>query len=214
MVFEINQDCKITQKVIRDSIVYFIDDFYLNPYDVLKLFLSTPAELHKKDCRPSFNSIYFDDRRHSFISDEITPVYDYLIDICKQEPEHTKKTVSTNFTRFRKVSFNNYINNYWWPHIDPGYTAILYLNQDDCYSGTNLYKPLDIEKEPPANVNEHASPWRNKIYFELIETLEPKFNRMVLFDGFKFHHGMNICNDDYFDEKYRMNQVFFFKKNV
>jgi hypothetical protein len=34
---------------------------------------------------------------------------------------------------------------------------------------------------------------------------------MVLFDGFKFFHGMNICNRDYFEETYRMNQVLFFK---
>ena len=35
---------------------------------------------------------------------------------------------------------------------------------------------------------------------------------MVLFDGM-IPHGMNICNDRYFGEEYRKNQVFFFDKD-
>ena len=34
---------------------------------------------------------------------------------------------------------------------------------------------------------------------------------MILFDGFKYYHGMNICNDDYSSEIYRMNQALFFR---
>ena len=34
---------------------------------------------------------------------------------------------------------------------------------------------------------------------------------IVLFDGLKFPHGMDISNDFYFNKKYRKNQVFFFK---
>ena len=59
-------------------------------------------------------------------------------------------------------------------------------------------------------VNEHYAPWRSKDEFELIKHLEPKYNRLVFFDGYKFPHGMNICTDRYFGEEYRKNQVFFF----
>ena len=34
---------------------------------------------------------------------------------------------------------------------------------------------------------------------------------MVLYDGMRFLHGMNICNDDYFSDTYRVNQVYFFE---
>ncbi len=212
MFFEINYNHKIIEKNIKDSVIYIIDDFYLRPYDVLEFFLTVPPELHKKDSKPSFNSIYFEDRRHKIISNKIIGVYDYLSNICKQVPETRGDLIVTNFTRFKKTSYNDYTNNYWWPHRDCGYNAILYLNEGDFYSGTNLYNPLNIEEEPPANTNEHHHPWRNKVHYELIESIEPKFNRMVIFDGLKFFHGMNICNDDYFGEIYRMNQVFFFKK--
>ena len=72
-----------------------------------------------------------------------------------------------------------------------------------------LLFPIFPKNEPP-NYPEHYKPWRSKENYRLIETLEPKFNRMVLFDGLKFFHGMNICNDDYFSDQYRMNQVLFF----
>ena len=44
---------------------------------------------------------------------------------------------------------------------------------------------------------------------EKIEGVLPIPNRMVLFDGSKFFHGMNITNDDYFEKECRMNQVLF-----
>ena len=47
--------------------------------------------------------------------------------------------------------------------------------------------------------------------YKIIKTLEPKYNRLVLFDGDEFPHGMNIVNDMYFSNEYRNNQVFFFE---
>ena len=152
--------------------------------------------------------IYFEDKRHSIKSHHISKVYDFLSRVCNQTPV-TEPLILTNCTRFKKCEFNDYQNNYWWPHTDSGYTAIIYLNREDSISGTNLYENLNPEKEPP-NCPEHYSPWRSKKNYRLIETLQPKFNRMILFDGLKFIHGMNICNDDYFNEIYRMNQVLFF----
>ena len=50
----------------------------------------------------------------------------------------------------------------------------------------------------------------NKKDFIVLKTLEPKYNRFVFFDGYRFPHGMNICTDRYFGQEYRKNQVFFF----
>ena len=80
-------------------------------------------------------------------------------------------------------------------------------------SGTNLYENLDPDNES-SQCHEHSSPWRSKNKFRIVKTLYPRYNRMVLFDGSKFFHGMNICNDDYFGENYRFNQVFFLKPDI
>ena len=55
-------------------------------------------------------------------------------------------------------------------------------------------------------------PWRLKEDFRVLKHLQPKFNRLVFFDGYKFLHGMNIKNKRYFSEEYRNNQVFFYKQ--
>ena len=49
-----------------------------------------------------------------------------------------------------------------------------------------------------------------EVLTNLNKTLEPKYNRFVFFDGYRFSHGMNICTDRYFGAEYRKNQVFFF----
>ena len=46
---------------------------------------------------------------------------------------------------------------------------------------------------------------------KVLKKIKPKYNRLVLFDGDKFLHGMNIVNNRYFSDEYRCNQVFFFK---
>ena len=46
--------------------------------------------------------------------------------------------------------------------------------------------------------------------YKLLKTLEPSYNRLVLFDGLKFIHGMDVTNDRYFGNESRNNQVFFF----
>ncbi len=62
------------------------------------------------------------------------------------------------------------------------------------------------------SIPEHSAPWRQKEKYKKIKTLIPKYNRLVLFDGYKFPHGMNITNDRYFSNEYRNNQVFFFER--
>ena len=54
----------------------------------------------------------------------------------------------------------------------------------------------------------------NTYHNQFEETIKIKniYNRLVLFDGDKFIHGMNIVNDRYFSDEYRCNQVFFFKR--
>jgi hypothetical protein len=209
-IFEINQNVVVETQLLNNSEVYIIDDFYKHPEKVLNLFLSVPPKIHKKNEKLSYNQIYFDDRRHRLKSDKISHVYKFLGSLCNQKSVLGDDAVVTNFTRFKTSAFNDYKQNYWWPHIDEGYTGILYLS-DDTESGTNLYNVLNYTKD--FNTNEHYTPWRSKKDYQILMSLKSKFNRMVLFDGLKFCHAMNICNQKYFGGEYRINQVFFFSES-
>ena len=212
-MFELSKNISINLEIFYNSKIYIIDNFYQNPDVILNFFLNQTPELFKINETPTNNSIYFEDRRHNLFSDELEKVYDFLSFLCDQDAFQKKSTITTNAIRFYNNTFNDYKNNYWWPHKDCGYTGIVYFNYLDEVSGTNLYKNLDPMNEPP-KCPEHFSPWRDKNKYKLIKTLFPKYNRLVLFDAKKFWHGMNICNDDYFGENYRFNQVFFFLNNT
>ena len=207
-IFEINEQSEITSFELDGSTFYFKDEFYKNPKLVLDFILKQKSILWKNWQTPSYNGIYFEDYRHRVDIPEMDTVFSYVSNICKKPPFHTKLT--TNVMRLKKEKFNDYENNYWWPHLDKGYTAIIYLNPFS-YFGTNIY---DIVEEDVSmnTVNEHFAPWRSKNNWEIKATILAKFNRMVLFDGSKFYHGANISNDMFFDEIFRINQVMFFQK--
>jgi hypothetical protein len=210
-MFELNDNITIQEFLVEDSPVYIIDNFYKNPEEIVNFLLETEPEFHKIDEYPSFNSVYFEDRRHDIQSDEVIKVYEFLSNVCKQNIFGDGDEIVTNFFKFKKNSFNDYTNNYWHPHIDYGYNAIIYFNENDFCSGTNLYEYLNPSDNHPQNIPEHYAPWESKEKYKLIHSIEPRYNRMVLFDGFKYYHGMNICNDDYSGETYRINQVLFFQ---
>lgn len=213
-MFELNPYFSVKEEIFHDSKIFFIDDFYANPDEVKEYFLTKESRLNKFNQKPSFNNLHFEDRRHSIISENIVEVYKVLQSICNQKPL-CENLIITNLTRFKKVSFNDYENNYWWPHQDNGYNGIVYLNKNDSLSGTNLYQCFHLnELIERDTIFEHLEPWRDKEKYKLIKSIRPKYNQLVLFDGKKFLHGMNICNDDYFSQAYRLNQVFFFEEGA
>ena len=210
-MFELNDNLEIKKQFFEGSIIYIIDDFYKYPQEVDDYLFGQPNKipLHKQWEEPSMNGVYFEDRRHqsySIDSLDIEEVYHFLSNLCGQEPLREGKEILTNCTRFKRHPFNDYKNYYWWPHIDGGYNGIVYFNHDNKH-GTCFYEER-VEK--PDEEPEHYRPWGLKKDFIVTKTLEPKYNRLVFFDGYNFPHGMNICTDRYFGEEYRKNQVFFF----
>jgi hypothetical protein len=198
----------VKENKVEGSTIYQIDDYYSDPDSVVRSFLGTLPGLWKGDESRSMNGVYFEDRRHDVYHSDSIRVYDDLAEICGHRAIESGQVI-TNLTRFKKCEFNNYHDHYWWPHKDAGYTGIIYLNNNPGdRSGTNLYISKDIDNK--TGVNEHEFPWRSKEYYEVIHTLEPKYNRLYIFNGNKFTHGMNIVDDMYFGEEYRLNQVFFF----
>lgn len=210
-MFKINPNKKVHVEILEDSKIFIIDDFYMTPDKVVEFLSQKAPYVHKSDDEGSYNGIYFNDLRHSENVSELRPVYRYLSSLCDRRPIGATTKLQTNVTRFNSyyTDWNDHENNYWWPHKDLGYTAIVYLNKDDTENGTNLYHNLCPDKEPPP-VPEHVEPWRPKERFKLLKSLKPRYNRLVLFDGNKFLHGMNICTFDYYSNYYRINQSLFF----
>ena len=193
-IFDINPKSKIKVIEFNESPFYIIDNFYQNPNLILELIFKNNPILWKNWQKPSYNGIYFEDYRHQMQVSGIENVFDHLSNICNKN-SYEKKFL-TNVMKFKRHKFNNYKNNYWWPHLDRGYTAIVYLNTMEC-SGTNIYYPLQDDFEMKYQ-NEHFCPWRGKEYWQVCATIISKFNRLVLFDASKFYHGASIDDDSFF----------------
>lgn len=196
-------DLEVRSDDFMGSKIYYIDNFYKYPNELIAYLHTQHASLWKDRESPSYNGIFFEDRRHEIESNKIANIAKFLSNLCGDLTLYSR--VRTNFTRFKRCSFNNFNDNYWWPHQDLGYTAIIYFNS----SSTNLYEV--VEAENLKGVKEHFAPWRSKRKFNIIKTIEPKFNSLVLFDGKKFFHGMNISDYTYFGSEYRTNQAIFLK---
>lgn len=200
----LNFNKEVEVEIFDDSPIYTIKNFYTNPNDILNLLDKTPAQLWKNWETPSYNGIHFTDQRHDFVYEGLTEITTFLSSICKQPVSQGNKIIS-NKLRFIDYDFNDYFNGYWAPHNDLGYTAIIYLNICG-NTGTNLYKCIGKDNW---DTPEHYQPWRPKKEYQVIKTLDAEFNKLVMFDGKKFLHGMSI-EDDCFFTNYRLNQVIFF----
>jgi len=207
-MFRLNNRLQIKQETLQESVIYYIDNFYLHPKKVEEYLFDPETPLHKIEQKPSYNNIHFEDRRLIKKDERINTVVDFLSQICGQRPD--TYDIVTNMQRFFDHDFNDYKNCIWWPHKDFGYNGIVYFNKDDNECGTNLYSEDTTDELP--NAPEHYQPWRLREKYEILKVLEPKYNRLVFFDGFKFPHGANIFNNRYFGEEYRKNQVFFFQR--
>tara|TARA_B100000085_G_scaffold158502_1_gene144099 strand:+ start:210 stop:860 length:651 start_codon:yes stop_codon:yes gene_type:complete len=203
-MLELNKNLDVEVEDFQDSKIYYIHDFYKDPDSIKKGLDSIQPDYFKRHQVGSYNGIHFHDMRHDIRASGIPFVTRVLNNLCGQTPYDTQHLL-TNCHRFEKTDFNNYEDYYWWPHTDTGYVALIYFNKDDTECGTNLYELIDdTEIEERKETKEHYNPWRPKDRYKLLKTIEPTYNMCVLFDGLIWH-GMNICNDRYFEET-RINQ--------
>lgn len=201
-IWQINDDSEVKTVEVNGSNLYIINNFYKYPEKVLEFFKTKEATFHKFDTPNSKNRIEFQDRRHRFYFKEFEKVENHLAKIVGQQPKN-KGLVLSNCFKFYDNTFNDWENKYWIPHIDFGYNAIVYF--DDAQ--TNLYKKVmdhDFNKLP-----EHQVCWIDKKYYEVLLTIQGKFNTLFAFDG-KIPHGQAIDSKKYTKE-YRITQPIFFK---
>jgi hypothetical protein len=206
-MFEFNNLINIDIKIINDSKIFFIENFFKQPDKIVEYLETNNPLFHKNDERYKTNynnGTKFIDARHEITGPEIKNLYEKINLLIDQTiPENL--TIGSNIFQMIDVEFNDYQNNFWFPHYDKGYTGIIYLNELTC-AGTNLYEQVVEDYD---NIAEHLIPWRSKTKYNVIYTIPNKYNQMVLFDGKKFKHGMAI-NDDIFFNEIRKNLVLFF----
>ena len=208
-MLKLNKKLDVEVEEFYGSNIYYIHDFYQDP-DSIKEGLDSIESVFFKTTfdtdEGTNNGLHFEDRRHHIETNEIKFITKVLSNLCGQDPFDDKNFV-TNVHRFTKSDFNNYQDHYWWPHKDTGYNALIYFNKGDKECGTNLYEMIDEnEFEIRKEKSEHGISWRKKEKWKVLKHIEPEYNMCVLFDGLKFWHGMNICNDRYFGDEYRVNQ--------
>ena len=204
-MWEINNK-NYTVDICNGTNVYTIHDFYKYPDKIVDFIIDYEPHYHKGNVKPSFNGVAFHDWRHRIKVDDLKEVVNFLQSICKQKPLFDK-WVYTNCFKLVDKKFNNYRDNYWWPHEDYGYTSLVYLNKFS-YPGTNLYSPVT---PPNYNQIEHYVPWQSKKNWVLKKNLIAEYNKLVLFDGLNNPHGMDISSDLFYHH-IRLNQVFFFEQ--
>ena len=220
-IWEINNISNIHEEDFEDSKVYWMDDFYKYPDLVFEYITRESPPLWKwgddwDGIEHSKNTKHFEDRRWDGINAEGIHVPNNALSKIFNQTTKTTNEVVTNHTRFftdsESIKYNDYKNNWWWPHTDSGYNALVYLNksEDGTSFGTNLYRLCDGFWEGRGG-HEHANPWIRKDTgdCERIAAFKSKYNRLVAFDGYRYQHGMSVDDDRWFYET-RVNQVMFF----
>mgnify|MGYP003135248904 CR=1 FL=1 len=187
----------LEKTILKDnSVVYSIKNFYKDPDTIHKWILLHDSFYHKEH-EASNNGHLFHDKRQHIPNAEISNVAYYIESIVGHSHVNPEGIVTNIF----KYSGDEYKDNYWSPHKDIGWTALIYFEG----SGTNLYIP---RKNAEFNKGiEHEEPWRKKLDWDLLHHIEGDYNKLVIFKGGDIYHGQAI------DQKHtkRLNQVMFFK---
>ena len=226
-MFEVNENLEVKVDYLLGSKIFTIDNFYKDPEEVSEYIFNREIPLWKMEESPSYNGLYFNERRLIEEDGRLENIYEFLSSLCGMG--YKFPDIVTNMIRFSKNKFNDYENCFMWPHTDRGWNAIVYFNKDEENSGTNLYDPKVLEEEEwqiSLSAPEHYSSWRPKEKYSILKTFKSKYNSLCFFDGSKFPHNMNITNDRFFRDvplfsypqanwdNYRCNQVFFFTEPI
>lgn len=209
---------QIKERSVAGKRGYQIDNFYSHPEWIFNKLLTLPPQTHGTGVSTS-NGVYYTDMRHRECPSEELGYYQNIIEdlvggIKAWTPHPPQPILQTNFMQWTDDPFNDWYNNYWWPHYDNGWSCIIYLN-DSPSNGTNIYVDKNNHfEEVQKKTLEHLDPWQSKEHYELVDYLEPAFNRAFVFPAHELMHGAAVDDDTYFlhNKKFRLNQVMFFEE--
>ena len=198
-----------------------IDNFYDNPGFIMDMILSGPP--NQVITEHPLHGDEFYDLRHHREEPTLKKYTDQVVELLDDPnfevyKENGVDILDTNFMRWKKSDWNNYEENFWFPHLDNGWVCLVYLNEAET-NGTNIYEDKygSIYKYGGRVTQEDRDPWKPKSDFEVVDYLAPKFNRGFLFDAAKIPHGAAVDDETYFFTeaerdygKHRLNQALFF----
>ena len=130
-MFELNKHLEVKEDSLLGSKIYTVDNFYKDPEEVSDYLFNRKVPLWKNKERPSYNGLYFNDRRFIQTDSRLHDAYKFLSDLCGMSPQNKYPQIVTNIIRFSNNDFNDYENCFWWPHLDNGYNGIVYFNKDE-----------------------------------------------------------------------------------
>ena len=194
---------------IKNERILIFKNFYKNPQKILNIINKTKIYTHKPDCH-SYNNKLFLDQRHEGYEEGINEIVNFFELLANQKCNHKKRNLLTNYQLWKDKKFNNYKDNYWWPHYDEGFTLLIYLNKNNSKNGLNIYEDTPYTKEQLKN-HEHVKPWHNKNNFKLLKSIQTPFNTAIFFNAKKLLHGCAVNNEKNFKE-FRLNQAIFFEE--
>ena len=198
-MWQLNMETEVQITNLRGSKIYTIDNVFEEPNKLKRYLFNRRTALLQGTPWVENGEEYFKGRYTDF-EDKACPIIWLASNLCSQPPSYHGGFM-TNVESWRKSEYNDYKNNYWFPHLDNGYTCIVYFNEG---SGTNLYDPSTKEedwfKQSMKDKPDVINPWVKRSKIKVIKKLKSKYNRMVLFDGNKFPHSSTVDDAKYFED--------------
>lgn len=187
--------------------VYVFDNFYDQPNKIFELLVSNEPFKHKQYDGETYNGKKFLDLRHELRYEPINEIVTHFELFTNQSCSHYSANFRTNLQKWFYDDFNDYKNNYWYPHYDQGYSLLVYFNE------VNLLNLYDSKVDyNPDDIVEHIEPWQDRSKFNLLKQFRVPFNTAILFPADKLLHGCGV-EDTRFFETMRINQAIFFQRN-
>jgi hypothetical protein len=212
-VFAVNKTLDIQIRRVESNNVIIVDNFYKNPELVRNLALNSPASTWTKLIKT------YPDARHSMKLD--------LSSVSYAASRIAEKVF--NVTLLDDLMFITNVfkqddrppGGFSAPHADPSYfSGVIYLNTpEECSGGTAFYRnkktgleySLFTEKDNPV-LNNHEYLTDSNKDWELIDIIEMKYNRFVMYQGNIFHSA--YIKSNWFRDYYRLVQAYFFMSVV
>lgn len=207
-LFEINDNLEIKQETIGPFKYLYIDNFYKRPDEIHKMFEQSWFINWKLDVKGHNFKDYYDCRihiplnYHGFSNENKTT--DWLKKSLGLDPKLYCPEISTNI--FTWINKPNTKNIQFWPHQDPTFNVLVYLDKINS-GGTALYPKI------PQNIQPEHIDLRYDISSirENMQIIPSVFNRCVIFDGGIPHGGYIEDHNKYSNGNWRYNTVYFFR---
>lgn len=195
--------------MIEDDVI-IVDNFYRNYDQLYEVCQNMPVprwKWHEKgknfvdyyDCRPSLLSTGVIDK-HGM---QVVQVINHLIKSgFNEQKDFILKNDLFEFNYYKNIKKNIPNSQQHFPHKDDAYNAVIHLDKI-CSGGTAFYQiDSNLDNDEHLNLLHDIS----HLEFKIIES---KPNRLMLFNGNRYHGGYIDQHNLYIDN-WRINQVMFF----